>query len=153
MGSFRIQGGIEMTGEVIPQGAKNEALQVISAVLLTPDPVEISNVPDIQDVNILIEMLSDLGVKVTKKAPGTFVFQADQVDVDYIRTEEGKSYVYVQGAEGKLEKREITTGPTLWGQTKIYSGMEMGEYVAFPYGVKEGAPTEEKNLSDLYQNY
>ena len=90
MGSFRIQGGIEMTGEVIPQGAKNEALQVISAVLLTPDPVEISNVPDIQDVNILIEMLSDLGVKVTKKAPGTFVFQADQVDVDYIRTEEGK---------------------------------------------------------------
>ena len=70
MGSFRIQGGIEMTGEVIPQGAKNEALQVISAVLLTPDPVEISNVPDIQDVNILIEMLSDLGVKVTKKAPG-----------------------------------------------------------------------------------
>ncbi len=90
MGSFRIQGGIEMTGEVIPQGAKNEALQVISAVLLTPDPVEISNVPDIQDVNILIEMLSDLGVKVTKKAPGTFVFQADQVDVDYIRSEEGK---------------------------------------------------------------
>ena len=71
----------------------------------------------------------------------------------FIRTEEGKSYVYVQGADGKLEKREITTGPTLWGQTKIYSGMEMGEYVAFPYGVKEGAPTEVKNLSDLYQNY
>ena len=54
---------------------------------------------------------------------------------------------------GSVEKREITTGPTLWGQTKIYSGMEMGEYVAFPYGVKEGAPTEVKNLSDLYQNY
>lgn len=70
----------------------------------------------------------------------------------FIRTEEGKSYVYVQGAEGKLEKREITTGPTLWVR-QDYSGMEMGEYVAFPYGVKEGAPTEVKNLSDLYQNY
>ncbi len=56
----------------------------------------------------------------------------------FIRTEEGKSYVYVQGAEGKLEKREITTGPTLWGQTKIYSGMEVGEYVAFPLWRERG---------------
>lgn len=79
-----------MTGEVTPQGAKNEALQVISAVLLTAEKVEISNVPDIQDVNILIEMLASLGVKVWRKAPGTYVFQADQVDVDYLRTEEGK---------------------------------------------------------------
>ena len=90
MGSFRIQGGVELTGEVTPQGAKNEALQVISAVLLTDEKVEISNVPDIQDVNILIDMLASLGVKVSMKAPGTYVFQADQVDVDYLRTEEGK---------------------------------------------------------------
>ena len=74
----------------MPQGAKNEALQVISAVLLTREPVEISNVPDIQDVNILIEMLTDLGVKVSMKAPGTYIFQADEVDVDYLHTEAGK---------------------------------------------------------------
>ncbi len=90
MGSFRIQGGTELSGEITPQGAKNEALQVISAVLLTREPVEISNVPDIQDVNILIEMLAALGVKISMKAPGTFVFQADEVDVDYLRTEAGK---------------------------------------------------------------
>ena len=72
----------------------------------------------------------------------------------FIRTEEGKSYVYVQGAEGTLEKREVKTGPSLWGSyTKIYSGMDQGDYIAFPYGVKEGAPTEVQNLSDLYQYY
>lgn len=90
MGSFRIQGGVELTGEVTPQGAKNEALQVISAVLLTDEKVEISNVPDIQDVNILIDMLASLGVKISMKAPGTYVFQADQVNVDYLHTEQGK---------------------------------------------------------------
>lgn len=71
MGSFRIQGGVELSGEVTPQGAKNEALQVISAVLLTDCEVEISNIPDIQDVNILIEMLGDIGVKIRKTAPHT----------------------------------------------------------------------------------
>lgn len=72
----------------------------------------------------------------------------------FIRTEEGKSYVYVQGADGVLEKREVKTGPSLWGSfTKIYSGMDQGDYIAFPYGVKEGAPTEVQNLSDLYQYY
>lgn len=80
-----------MCGEVTPQGAKNEALQVISAVLLTPQQVEISNVPDIQDVNILIEMLQAIGVKVAKTGDHTYTFQADEVDVDYLRTESGKA--------------------------------------------------------------
>lgn len=75
------------------------------------------------------------------------------LDSAFVRTEEGKSYVYVQGADDKLEKREITTGPMVYGQIKVYSGMELGEYIAFPYGVKEGALTEVKSLSDLYQNY
>ena len=90
MGSFRIQGGVELSGEVTPQGAKNEALQVISAVLLTDCEVEISNIPDIQDVNILIEMLGDIGVKIRKTAPHTYVFKADDVDVDYLHSEYGK---------------------------------------------------------------
>ena len=68
-----------MNGIITPQGAKNEALEVISAVLLTADEVEMSNVPDIQDVNILIEMLIDLGVKVKKTAPNTYIFKADDV--------------------------------------------------------------------------
>lgn len=80
-----------MCGEITPQGAKNEALQVISAVLLTPQQVEISNVPDIQDVNILIEMLQAIGVKVAKTGDHTYTFQADEVDVDYLRTEAGKA--------------------------------------------------------------
>ena len=91
MGSFRIHGGVELCGEITPQGAKNEALQVISAVLLTPQQVEISNVPDIQDVNILIEMLQAIGVKVAKTGDHTYTFQADEVDVDYLRTESGKA--------------------------------------------------------------
>ena len=90
MGIFRIKGGVEMNGIITPQGAKNEALEVISAVLLTADEVEMSNVPDIQDVNILIEMLSDLGVKVKKTAPNTYIFKADDVDVDYLHTPMGK---------------------------------------------------------------
>lgn len=90
MGIFRIKGGVEMNGIITPQGAKNEALEVISAVLLTADEVEMSNVPDIQDVNILIEMLIDLGVKVKKTAPNTYIFKADDVDVDYLHTPMGK---------------------------------------------------------------
>ncbi|MDD4820158.1 MAG: UDP-N-acetylglucosamine 1-carboxyvinyltransferase [Flavobacteriales bacterium] len=90
MGSFRIQGGVELCGEVTPQGAKNEALEVISAVLLTAEEVEISNVPDIHDVNILIEMLKDIGVKVTKTADHTYIFKADEVDVDYLHSQYGK---------------------------------------------------------------
>ncbi len=90
MSSFRVHGGISLSGEIIPQGAKNEALQIISAVLLTEDPVEIHKIPDIRDVNKLIELLADLGVQVTQLGPESYRFQADNVNVDFLDTTEFK---------------------------------------------------------------
>lgn len=90
MATFEIIGGNKLKGEVTPQGAKNEALQIICAVLLTPEKVIIRNIPDIVDVNKLIMLLSDLGVKVEKLEEGTFSFQADNVDVDYLTTDDFK---------------------------------------------------------------
>lgn len=86
MSIFKIEGGHRLQGEIIPQGAKNEALQVICAVLLTPEKVTISNVPDIRDVNKLIFILGELGVKVEKVADNTFTFQADEIDLDYLES-------------------------------------------------------------------
>jgi len=91
MGSFIIEGGHSLKGEIIPQGAKNEALQVISTVLLTDEEVEISNIPDIIDVNKLIDILRNLGVKIQKKAPGTFTFKADDLNLDYLLSDEFKT--------------------------------------------------------------
>jgi UDP-N-acetylglucosamine 1-carboxyvinyltransferase len=89
MGSFKITGGIKLKGELVPQGAKNEALQVISAVLLTPEEVVLHNVPDIVDVNKLIELLSDLGVKVSKlKKEGSWSFKADDLDLNFLNSKE-----------------------------------------------------------------
>lgn len=88
MGIFEVKGGRELHGEIIPQGAKNEALQVLCAVLLTPEKVTISNIPDIIDVNRLIDLLSSLGVKVEKINSDTYEFQADKVDIDYLKTTE-----------------------------------------------------------------
>ncbi len=88
MGTFIIEGGHELKGAITPQGAKNEALQVISAVLLTDQEVEISNIPDIIDVNKLIDILRNLGVKIRKKEKGTFVFQADDLNLDYLKSDE-----------------------------------------------------------------
>ena len=90
MGSFRIVGGKQLKGEIFPQGAKNEALQVICAVLLTSAPVEIYNIPDIRDVNKLIELLIDLGVKVEKLPNQGFRFIADDVDINFLETEKFK---------------------------------------------------------------
>ncbi len=84
MGSFEIQGGLKLEGEIIPQGAKNEALQIICATLLSKEKITIDNIPDIIDVNNLIELLSDLGVKTEKIAQGKFSFQADTIDIDYL---------------------------------------------------------------------
>ena len=88
MGTFRVRGGKELKGEITPQGAKNEALQVLCTVLLTPEKVTISNVPDIIDVNKLIDLLGDLGVKIKKLKPDTYSFQADEVDLDFLKSEE-----------------------------------------------------------------
>jgi UDP-N-acetylglucosamine 1-carboxyvinyltransferase len=87
MAIFEINGGKKLKGELIPQGAKNEALQVISAVLLTPEKVFISNVPDIVDVNKLIDLLRELGVTVEKTGPEAWSFQADKVNIDYLNSE------------------------------------------------------------------
>jgi UDP-N-acetylglucosamine 1-carboxyvinyltransferase len=87
MGAFEIRGGNRLSGEIIPQGAKNEVLQILCAVLLTPERVEVENVPDIVDVNKLIDLLKDLGVKVEKLGPEHYAFTAEEVDIEYLHTE------------------------------------------------------------------
>lgn len=87
MSSFKIEGGHKLKGTITPQGAKNEALQVICAVLLTPEKITISNIPQILDVLNLIELLKDLGVKVEKTTENTYTFQADNIDLNYLQTE------------------------------------------------------------------
>lgn len=88
MPSFEINGGKKLSGEIIPQGAKNEALQVICAVLATEKPVLIENIPNIVDVNKLIDLLRSLGVKVENKGNGSFLFEARDIDLDYLNTKE-----------------------------------------------------------------
>ncbi|MDR1980126.1 MAG: UDP-N-acetylglucosamine 1-carboxyvinyltransferase [Tannerellaceae bacterium] len=88
MSSFVIEGGYSMSGEIVPQGAKNEALEVICAVLLTSGKVTIRNVPDILDVNNLIQLLRDMRVKVERIAVDVYTFQADDVDLDYLETDD-----------------------------------------------------------------
>lgn len=90
MAAFEIVGGTKLKGEITPQGAKNEALQILCAVLLTSEPVTINNVPDIIDVNKLIDLLKDFGVDVVKKNTSTYQFQAKNVNIDFLETEDFK---------------------------------------------------------------
>ncbi|MGB1308807.1 MAG: UDP-N-acetylglucosamine 1-carboxyvinyltransferase [Oceanihabitans sp.] len=90
MGTFIIEGGQKLKGKIQPQGAKNEALQILCAVLLTPELVTINNIPDIVDVNKLIELLKKLGVKVTKIAKGSYTFQANEVNLEYLESQQFK---------------------------------------------------------------
>lgn len=107
MGTFKIEGGIQLKGDIQPQGAKNEALQVICAVLLTPEKVTIDNIPDIRDVNKLILLLGNLGVKIQKNSHGSFTFQADDINLDYLESESFKE-------EGKgLRGSIMIVGPLL----------------------------------------
>lgn len=87
MGTFQIKGGNKLKGELIPQGAKNEALQVVCAVVLTSEKVTLTNLPDIRDVNFLIDLLEELGVKVERAGNGTVHFQADAINIDYLQSE------------------------------------------------------------------
>lgn len=87
MGIFKIEGGHKLKGEINPQGAKNEVLQILCAVLLTPERVEIKNIPDIIDVNKLITVLGNLGVRIEKLGKGHFSFQADAINLDYLESE------------------------------------------------------------------
>jgi UDP-N-acetylglucosamine 1-carboxyvinyltransferase len=91
MATFKVKGGIKLKGDLHPQGAKNEALQVLCAVLLTPEEVRMKNVPNIRDVNILIDLLRDLNVTVNKLDKSTYTFKADNVDVDYLSSEDYKA--------------------------------------------------------------
>jgi len=86
MSSFKIEGGYQLSGEIRPQGAKNEALQILCAVLLTPEEMVINNVPDIRDVNKLIDILHEMGVKVKKIDASTYSFKADEVNMDYLKS-------------------------------------------------------------------
>ena len=107
MASFEITGGRKLRGEITPQGAKNEALQIISAVLLTAEKVTITNIPDITDVNLLIELLQEMGVKVDRPARDTGIFQADNVNINYFRSAEFKS------KSGRLRGSVMLAGPML----------------------------------------
>ena len=107
MGTFKIEGGIRLKGEITPQGAKNEALQILCAVLLTPDKVTINNIPDIIDVNKLITLLGNLGVKIQKNGAGSITFQSDDVNIGYIETEAFKK----EG--GSLRGSIMIVGPLL----------------------------------------
>ena len=107
MGIFKIEGGVALKGEITPQGAKNEALQILCAILLTPEPVTINNIPDIIDINKLITLLGNLGVKIQKNAPGSYTFQADDVNVQYLETEAFKK----EG--GSLRGSIMIVGPLL----------------------------------------
>lgn len=107
MGTFKIEGGTPLKGNVQPQGAKNEALQVLCPVLLTSEKVRVTNIPDIIDVNKLITLLGNLGVKIQKNGPGDYTFQADDVNVGYLETEAFKK----EG--GSLRGSIMIVGPLL----------------------------------------
>ena len=88
MGSFVVEGGHPLSGEITPQGAKNEALQIISAVLLTDQEVTVSNIPEILDIKNLILLLEGMGVKVTRHEKGKYTFKAENIDTDYVMSQD-----------------------------------------------------------------
>ena len=114
MQSFEVRGGKKLFGEITPQGAKNEALQIISAVLLSPEKITISNIPDIVDVNLLIELLAEMKVKVNRTSRDTCTFQADDVDIDYLHSEA------FHKKSGKLRGSVMLAGPMLARFKKAY---------------------------------
>ena len=107
MNAFEIYGGKPLNGEITPQGAKNEALQILSAVLLTPEKMTISNIPDIKDVNKLIELLGDLGVAIERISDDTYTFEAKNINIDYFQSEEFKT------KGGSLRGSIMIVGPLL----------------------------------------
>ncbi len=114
MNRFEVKGAKRLQGSIVPQGAKNEALQVISAVLLTSEKVTIHNIPDILDVNMLIELLQDMGVTVERTTRHTCIFQASDINVDYLDTETFRK------KSGKLRGSVMTAGPLLSRFKKAY---------------------------------
>ena len=150
MGAFEIQGGFRLKGEITPQGAKNEALQVISATLLTSEKVVIRNIPDIRDVKNLIELLNLIGVHISKFNEHDFCFQADHINLDVLRSQafiklassirgsvmilgpllarKGKGFLPKPGGD-KIGRRRLDThfnGLVKLGAKFIYLGMQDG---------------------------
>jgi UDP-N-acetylglucosamine 1-carboxyvinyltransferase len=105
--SFEVTGGKKLKGEIVPQGAKNEALQIISAVLLTPEEITVTNIPDILDVNLLIELLGEMGVKISRPERATCIFKADNVDIEYLHSETYRK------KSGRLRGAVMVAGPML----------------------------------------
>lgn len=123
MNAFEIRGGRPLSGTIIPQGAKNEALQVLCAVLLTDEKVTLSNVPDIADVNTLIELLEDMGVKTTRPEKNTITLQADAIDPDYFTTHAFKK------KSGKLRGTVMLAGPMLARFRRAYIPQPGGDKI------------------------
>jgi len=107
MHSFEVNGGKKLSGEINPQGAKNEALQIISAVMLTPEKVTVTNIPDILDVNLLIELLREMNVKIDRPERDTCIFQANDVDIDYLHSDTFRK------KSGRLRGSVMLAGPML----------------------------------------
>ena len=114
MATFKVKGGIKLKGDLNPQGAKNEALQVLCAVLLSPEEVVMENVPNIRDVNILIDLLRDLNVVVNQIDEETYSFKADNVDINYLSSEDYK------GKSSKIRGSIMIVGPLLARYGKGY---------------------------------
>ncbi len=123
MNAFEIRGGHKLSGSITPQGAKNEALQVLCAALLTDEQVTLTNVPDIIDVNTLIELMEDMGVKVSRPVPNTVVLKADNIDPDYFTTPQFKK------KSGKLRGTVMLAGPLLARFQKAYIPQPGGDKI------------------------
>lgn len=123
MSSFEITGGNRLKGEIVPQGAKNEALQIICATLLTPEKITVRNIPEIRDVNKLIELLGCMGVRIEKINPDTYSFQADQVDLEFLKTADFRKKA------GNLRGSVMITGPLLSRFRKGYIPQPGGDKI------------------------
>ena len=163
MSSFIIEGGRKLSGSITPQGAKNEALEVLSAVLLTAEPVRISNVPEILDTLNLIDLLKGMGVEVTRHAKGDYTFRASDIDLEYIRSQEfvrkcaamrgsvmisgpllaryGEAYFPKPGGD-KIGRRRI--------DTHIEGFVKLGAAYVYDSAVKAYHLTAPKGLSGSY---
>lgn len=123
MATFKIKGGNKLNGELTPQGAKNEALQVVCAVLLTSEKVTLENLPFIRDVNFLIDLLEELGVKVDRAGNGTVHFQADDINLDYLQSDQFKKRA------GSLRGSIMIMGPLLTRFKKAYMPKPGGDKI------------------------
>jgi len=152
--SFIIEGGYPLSGTITPQGAKNEALEVICATLLTSEPVRIKNIPDILDVNNLIKLLQDMGVKVSKNGHGDYTFQADSLNLDYLGSDE-----FVRKCSS-LRGSVLTIGPLLgrFGKATVAKpgGDKIGRrrldthFLGFKYLGAKFVHIEDRNVYEIH---